>query len=398
MDIKRKCIQCGDQFSITEEEQENYKSKGYRLPKRCKSCRKDNRNEEKFIDDEMLHFIVEKELERHRVSTQLVKHKHFDNPLSHCVKNLFIIGNGFDIWCGLNTRYSDFEKFYERKKIEISWDLEIEPYELKDENGNLVEQLTQFDLLYFVLSENYPTTRDYYTDFWNDFENSLLELNDVAINMHYGKEIEGLKDIRLDCDYSYAIIRKSFSEWIKNIDFDCFSLNDNYCFQDSLFINFNYTDTLTRKFGIDDNDIIHIHGKANDPESIIFGHGKSVNTDPIAVQFGGRFAGLYVIGTILNKFYKNPPAQWRLVQKRLQNKCTDFKEVEDIYILGHSLGKSDKHYFKQLKKFLPEKVKWHFSCFSDKDLKNAKLLIREIKIVDYQIYRSIESVLSKYKV
>ena len=398
MEIKRKCIECGKQFAFSEEEQANYKRKGYKFPKLCKACRKDRRDEEKFFEDEMRHLVVEEELERRRVSAQLVKHKHFDKPLRHCVKNLFIIGNGFDIWCGLNTRYSDFEKFYERNKIEISWDLGIEPCELMDKKGNPVRQLTQFDLLYFVLSENYPTARDYDTDFWSDFENSLIELDDVAINKYFGKEIDDLKDIRLDCDYSYAIIRKSFSEWIKNIDFNSITVKNNFCFQDSLFINFNYTDTLTRKFGIDDNDVIHIHGKANDTESIIFGHGKSVRPDPIAIQFGRNFAGLYVIETILKKFYKDPPAQWRLFQERLQNKRTGFKDVEDICILGHSLGKADKHYFKQLKKLLPEKAKWHFSCFSDKDLKNAELLIRELKIADYQIYRSIESALSKYRV
>ncbi len=220
---------------------------------------------------------------------------------------------------------------------------------------------------------------------------------DVAINLHFGKEIEDLKDIRLDCDYSYEIIRKSFSEWIKSIDGNCISVNDKFCFNDSLFINFNYTDTLTRKFGVDDNDVIHIHGNANDTESIIFGHGKSVDTVPDVIKLGGRFAGLYVIETVLKKFYKNPPAQWRLLLNRLQNKSANFNEVKAVYVLGHSLGRADKHYFKQLKKLLPQNVKWHISCFSNEDLKNAKLFIRESKIADYQIYRSIESVLSKFK-
>lgn len=399
MEIVKKCTQCGEQFIITEEEQNFYKSKGYKLPKRCKSCRKEEREEDKFYEREMINLIVEKELARRRAITQSVKHKHFDKPINHSVKNLFVIGNGFDIWLGLNTRYSDFEKFYERNKIKISWNLGIEPCEVRSKKGNLVKLLTQFDLLYFVLSENYPTERDEDTDFWTDFENSLIELDDVAINMYFGKEIDDLKDIRIDCDYAYEIIRKCLSEWINSVNVRGVSSNGRkYRFDDSLFINFNYTDTLSLKFGVDKNDVIHIHGKADDVESIIFGHGKSIETDPISIQFGRRFAGLYIIETALKKFYKDPPAQWRLLQERMQNKHVDFKEVENIYILGHSLGKADKYYFKQLKKSLSPNVKWHIVCFSDKDLKNAKSLIRDLKITSYKLYGSIESALTGVKI
>lgn len=398
MEIIKKCIQCGKEFIISEEKQEKYKSIGWRLPRRCKYCLKYRHSWEEFLKEEVLHFVVSEELERRTISAQVVKYEHFDKPLLHRVKNLLIIGNGFDIWCGLNTRYSDFEKFYESNKIEYSWNLGIEPYEIKKQKGEFIEYLTPFDLLYFVLTDNHSTALDYKTGFWSDFENSLFELNADAISLQLGKEIEDLKDIRLNCDYSYAIIRKTFSEWIKSIDFDNFYVNEKFCFQDCLFINFNYTDTISRKFGVDENDVIHIHGKANDENSIIFGHGNSVNLAPITLQFGGRFAGLYIVQTILKKFYKNPPAQWQLFQKRLQNKSIDFQEIENVYVLGHSLGKADKYYFKQLKKQLPKKVKWNISCFSDVDLEKAKLLFKELNIEDYQTYPSINAALFKFKI
>lgn len=37
--MKQKCLECGNEFEINEQEQEWYKDKGYTLPKRCKSCR-----------------------------------------------------------------------------------------------------------------------------------------------------------------------------------------------------------------------------------------------------------------------------------------------------------------------------------------------------------------------
>ena len=398
MDIQRKCIQCGKQFTITGDAWNNYHRQGYVLPKRCMSCRKQRRKEDAFFEDEIIHLVLEKELEKRRVSKQLVKHKHFDKPLQHRVKNLFMIGNGFDIWCGLNTRYRDFEEFYDCNKIQISWDLGIEPCELKDDKGNFVEQLTQFDLLYFVLSENYPTERDEKTDFWSDFENSLAELDDLTINMYFGKEVEDLKDIRLDCDFAYEIIRKTFAEWVKSIDCNRICVNDTFHFDESLFINFNYTDTLTRfQFGINENDVIHIHGKASDAESIIFGHGKRIETDLQVIPMGGRFAGGYIIETILKRFYKDPPARWKIFLQRLKNKDAILNEVNAVYILGHSLGEADKFYFKQIKRLLPENVRWHFSCFSDRDWKNTIRLIRELKIENYHIYPTIGAALSKFK-
>lgn len=39
----RKCVQCGNDFTLTNSEISFYKSKGFSLPKRCANCRKENR-------------------------------------------------------------------------------------------------------------------------------------------------------------------------------------------------------------------------------------------------------------------------------------------------------------------------------------------------------------------
>lgn len=38
--LEHKCIECGEAFTITDEEQAFFKSKNFSLPKRCKPCRK----------------------------------------------------------------------------------------------------------------------------------------------------------------------------------------------------------------------------------------------------------------------------------------------------------------------------------------------------------------------
>lgn len=39
-EIKRNCISCGKEYSVTISEQNFYESKGLALPKRCAECRK----------------------------------------------------------------------------------------------------------------------------------------------------------------------------------------------------------------------------------------------------------------------------------------------------------------------------------------------------------------------
>lgn len=38
-DIKIKCQDCGEEFNFTEKDQTFYQEKGFKPPKRCKSCR-----------------------------------------------------------------------------------------------------------------------------------------------------------------------------------------------------------------------------------------------------------------------------------------------------------------------------------------------------------------------
>ena len=89
------------------------------------------------------------------------------------------------------------------------------------------------------------------------------------------------------------------------------SAKSNYNFGDnSYFINFNYTDTLEKRFGVDEINDYHIHGEATDPEDIIFGHSSHpemafpelMEQKFITTLSGGkskRLQGLYLIEAAL---------------------------------------------------------------------------------------------------
>ena len=390
--LDRTCSRCGEKFMLTDEDIAFYSAKGYKLPKRCPNCRKEERQFDKFVEDEIVCALIDKKAEEQLENRLKVKYSFSDKPLNHGVKTLIIVGNGFDLWQGLKSAYFDFYRFYEKNKINISQELGIEPLTITDGAG-YSEKLTQFDLLYFVLSGSLGEE-----DFWHSFEDSLALLDDVRINGYFGKETDDLKDIRLDCDYAFEVIRECFIEWVKQIEIPTSPDGAKYDFRDALIVNFNYTDSLVKLFGADPNDIIHIHGRVGDRQSIVFGHGEHVSRPDISVvDFGSRFAGAYIVETILRRFAKKPEKQWQLFLQRLKNKHAELSAVEETYVLGHGLGKADEYYFRQLKKMLPPQTRWRFSYKTDADLARARSLVKRLKIERAEFFEGIAPNIEKFR-
>ena len=48
-DVIRVCVNCGEKFTFTGGEQQSYKSKGFKTPKRCKKCRNHKFNPKKLV-------------------------------------------------------------------------------------------------------------------------------------------------------------------------------------------------------------------------------------------------------------------------------------------------------------------------------------------------------------
>ncbi len=69
-----------------------------------------------------------------------------------------------------------------------------------------------------------------------------------------------------------------FKSFILQVNYPELNLNKRLRIDsDSIFISFNYTETLQKYYGIDDRQILYIHGKASSNQQLILGHG----IDPI---------------------------------------------------------------------------------------------------------------------
>lgn len=196
---------------------------------------------------------------------------------------LIIIGNGFDIWQGLDTSYSQFQKYYLLHRDKIMKRLGIKKRVFQDEDGQSIT-ISDVELIYgdpFELGQLDD-------DFWSTFETSLDKLDIEKLNLFFGKDRRGLREMNKSIRNADRIMRKAFSDWIEQITID--NKDAGYRFSDNcLFINFNYTNTLLKRFKAKEENVYHIHGEATDKRSIIYGHSSHPQLPEEALyRFGGE--------------------------------------------------------------------------------------------------------------
>ena len=259
------------------------------------------------------------------------------------IDTLIIIGNGFDIWQGISTSYADFEKYYIAHLPDILKRLQIQPWEIEDEDGTK-RIVSDVEMLYGDPFDPYFLD----SDFWNRYEDSLALIDDQKVNLYFGKKKEDLKRIALLAENSRKILQEAFSDWIesKNIE----SKDSGFAFPKKCFvINFNYTNTVRKRFCVSEDLDYHIHGEAGDKESIIVGHASHPEY-PLAQlkTLGGRLEGLYYIETVLYESDKHVDDNYQDLALNLAVSGVSLGNLKDVYVLGHSFGEADFGYFYHL--------------------------------------------------
>lgn len=267
---------------------------------------------------------------------------------------LFIIGNGFDLEHNLETKYEHFKAFLEEKNNEKDTYVCNEVYTLPDGTESISEDLA-VEIIYQVISDSAGES-----DNWWNFEELLgrldfSEINDLAENVFIKDSITG----EYDLDYSSteenvrfvfqaAVIAfdvwlpKLFREWILKIEDDLNRLEPIEDVQklinskkDAYFINFNYTSTLESLYKVE--KVFHIHGNSETSNDLILGH-KAV--DPDIKNHDAREENEQLILKILEKNTEDAKLNLNFFWKNSIN-----YPVDEIIIIGHSMGSVDQGYF-----------------------------------------------------
>lgn len=282
--------------------------------------------------------------------------------------SLYIIGNGFDIHHGINSRYSDFKSYL----------------------------LGEDKPLHNLITEYIPTEEN-----WSDLEQALADTDRDSITDY---ALQFLKSYGADDwsdayhhDYQYEInkiiqglstnLKIRFTEWItqlyipKHADVESriISIDKN-----AKFLSFNYTSTLSVIYGVPKDNILFIHGKAGSSnQEIVLGHAWSPNLSQKGVSLDQDIEDVRVVegNEIINEFFKKTfkNAQDIIVQNL--SFFTSLHRISNIYILGHSLSSVDINYFEEIIKNIDiDKVQWKISFFGSNELARHKATIKKLGI------------------
>lgn len=287
----------------------------------------------------------------------------FDNRHSN---SLCIIGNGFDLHHGLETRYSDFRRFLVNQGYShiVSQLESIFPAECTDDNGNHG----------YLLWSNLEEAIGCY-----DLDYVYHELTDW-IKIDYDHMIRSASQIEDSADWLLAPLVRSLSsliaEWISNLPYRgiCPTISLPY---PSIFISFNYTRTLEDIYHVPEKDVHHLHGVIG-KTGLVVGHrytaDESEAFDERALIFEEE-AKRNII-SIMNECRK--PTEEIISINRLL--FQSLQTITDIYIYGHSYSSVDLDYFRVVNQSVPSDVLWHLGYHSDNDRAAANRLFDTLKV------------------
>jgi hypothetical protein len=272
-------------------------------------------------------------------------------------RRLYIIGNGFDLHHGVNSRYSDFGHF------------------LQGADSETYEQVQK----HFEVDE----------DFWSEFEDRLASFDvGTAIDdaehylLSYGDD-EWSDSAHHDYQEELTTIvraisvtlRQRFAEWIRHLPIPkpsevrarMLPLDNK-----ALYLNFNYTTSLQELYGVPEKQILHIHGCATDSaQNLVLGHGwerkpsDSLNfkIDPMQVDTRVR-QGNQILDEYFSMTFK-PTAE---ILRRHTVFFESLGGIDAVYVMGHSLSAVDIPYFQAIVRNIKRDARWTVSFHADADL------------------------------
>lgn len=277
---------------------------------------------------------------------------------------LHIIGNGFDLAHGLPTSYWDYHQFLK-------------------ENG---------EDWFIGMMENYfgnlPALDGYRQQgniLWSDLEKALGEYNvdDIFSYLKDGHTLDidrvqqSIDEVEAELKYHFVDIKQQFQEtfadWCRSIDVTKAKAKIIPHFDpNGLFLTFNYSDTLERVYGIPDKNILHIHGRASNPDSeIIVGHNNPAKlTKAYKEDFYDVPAYMNIIVETINGLHKDQEG----IIGRNAKFFNSLNVIDKVVVYGHSMEAVDMPYFEAVQSEVQSNTRWHFSYYNEeeKDVKRDK--------------------------
>jgi len=304
---------------------------------------------------------------------------------------LIIIGNGFDLYHGLSTSYSDYR----------DW--------LLDHDERVVADFESFDyatecLLHESSLSCKTSSMEEGDRRWSSLEESLgIEWDDLCYEAlehtrpDLSEDNPGWDDfwveLQVRLEYLKKLTRDRFREWVESIDLSKAQTVLNLPGTAS-FITFNYTPTLEYVYGVRPDKIFHIHGRVLDKNELLqFG---SPDNNPNELQkmledkygvddfYGATIQqGVTVACDRCADTWKNIEGNYDALNHFLDT----LANVNTVIIMGNSFDKVDKPYYRDVLAPRYRDAKWLFCEYKSNEDKQYDIddFCRELAISYYRI-------------
>lgn len=298
------------------------------------------------------------------------------------IKNLYIIGNGFDIHHGINSSYGAYHQWME-------------------DNGHW-DAINKIDEIY---GGGY--------DWWSDLENSLgeLDMDEYSRNQASEHYPNFASDDFRDADWydaEYAVesefnemtdaLKETFAEWIEQLNHPDVRKKIPLVKKNALFLNFNYTATLEDFYNVPRENVWHPHGYIHsEVGDYVLGHGKDYNQlkhellrqgpqppqtaseDELREFFQENSD--YIIDRAQDATISGVAGLQKLVNEIIASNNDFWKAIRGVthvYILGYSFSSIDEPYLdKIMSSICKRRVKWTISYYGGRDLERIRTFMEK---------------------
>ena len=294
-------------------------------------------------------------------------------------KKLYIIGNGFDLYHGLPTKYSDYAKWLSHSYTE-------------------------------VLEEINETFGDCKEEWWSDFEQNLASVDTVT----YAWEIaqmhkpdwasDSFRDrdwyeaeyvVRRKLSKVYEDILESFYQWILCIDLNLYKPILPLKNRNSIFLTFNYTDTLETVYEIESEKIFHIHGRASIKNELVLGHGKNyeqLNQENPMPSMVDEYYELLALEKALSVVASKKKPTKNIIRAN-ETFFNNLSDITEVIILGFSFSDIDKPYLDRICQHLNLKnVHWITSVYNNNDRQIQSAYFKLKRITNYRMINNMQDI------
>jgi hypothetical protein len=291
------------------------------------------------------------------------------------VNRLYIVGNGFDLWHGMPTSLWHFKEFVGVHDSELL--KAVQNYLPADDDWSDLElALANIDVDSIVHDNEHFMTAYGAVD-WSDSGHHDFQYEISRVVETLSKEL-----------------RRRFGEWIRRVPVPSLATAETHLHSidpRSLFLTFNYTSTLEKLYFIPHTHILHIHGRAEFPDSeLVLGHAwnplekPSLNKRPDIDDIDTR---LMEANIILEKYFI---ATFKQSDRLLREHRPFFErltDLEEVCVLGHSLSSVDELYFRSLLATRgAASARWQVACHSDRDFRTLPARLAQLGVQAERIF------------